>query len=82
MVHTISILQCSFYLKLIYSFFAGADLALLSLSDHNIITFGTFGLWGALLGKDKKITICPKDFAKTDIGKEVHKAKRPDWIFL
>ena len=63
-------------------FFAGADLALLSLSDHNIITFGTFGLWGALLGKDNKITICPKDFAKTDIGKEVHKAKRPDWIFL
>merc|ERR1711994_443042 len=25
------------------------DLALLSLSNHSIITFGTFGLWGSLL---------------------------------
>ena len=59
------------------------DLALLSLSNHSIITFGTFGLWGSLLGNGyNRLTVCPKDYRVTDIGKEVYKAKLPNWIFL
>ena len=63
--------------------FLETDLALLSLSNHSIITFGTFGLWGSLLGYgDSRLTIVPKDYRVTDIGKEVYKAKLPNWIFL
>jgi hypothetical protein len=71
------------FLFYIHNFFflSEVDLALLSLSDHSIITYGKFGLWGSLLGKEHKVTICPKDFMKTDIGMEVHKAKLPNWIF-
>ena len=61
--------------------FIGVDLALLTLSDHSIITYGTFGLWGSLLGSNGE-TICPKDFAKTDVGKEVKGAHLSNWIFL
>ena len=73
-----------FYFNFKMSFFLlETDLALLSLSNHSIITFGTFGLWGSLLGNgDKRLTICPKDYRITDIGKEVYKAKLPNWIFL
>ena len=69
-------------MKHFHFFLSAADLALLSLSDHSIITYGTFGLWGSLLGKSERLTICPKDFSKTDIGKEVHQANLPNWIFL
>ena len=31
------------------SFAAGLDLAILSLCDHSILDYGTFGMWGALL---------------------------------
>ena len=58
------------------------DLALLSMSDHSIVTYGTFGIWGSLLGNEDKLTIFPKDFIKTDVGKEVNKVKSPNWIFL
>ena len=30
-------------------FDVGADLALLAACNHSIVTYGTFGLWGALL---------------------------------
>ena len=63
-------------------FLSEVDLALLSLSNHSIITFGKFGLWGSLLGKEDKLTVCPKDYMKTDIGTEVHRAKFSNWIFL
>ena len=68
--------------KEIFIFIIGADLALLSLSDHSIITYGTFGMWGSLLGNNNGVTICPKEFAKTDVGKEVKRANLPNWIFL
>jgi hypothetical protein len=30
-------------------FFSGIDLALLAQANHSILTYGTFGMWGALL---------------------------------
>ena len=59
----------------------GTDLALLSMCDHMIISHGTYGMWGSLLGSNGE-TICPKDFAKTDVGKEVKSAHLSNWIFL
>ena len=60
----------------------GIDLALLSLSDHSIITYGTFAMWGSLLRKKDGLTVCPKDFAKTNVGREVKRANLQNWIFL
>ena len=60
-------------------------MALLSLSDHSIISYGTFGMWGALLG-NKGETIMSKDFIKTDIGTRVNEAVKKhnitNWTFL
>ena len=47
---------------------ASTSLALLSLVQGSIITFGTFGLWGALLGGNGCELIMPKDFVHTDVG--------------
>ena len=30
-------------------FISGIDLSLLSMANHSIVTYGTFGIWGALL---------------------------------
>ena len=64
------------------------DMALLSLSDHSILSYGTFGLWGALLANRLKSgeTVMAKDFLQTDIGEklqwalETHTTK--NWTFL
>ena len=58
----------------------GVDLALLSLADHSILSYGTFGVWGSLLA-GRGETIIPKDAQKTGIGQQVAKAKIPDWSF-
>ena len=31
--------------------FVGFDLCVLASSDHTLITYGTFGLWGAILSR-------------------------------
>ena len=31
--------------------FVGFDLCVLASSDHNIITYGSFGMWGAILSR-------------------------------
>ena len=53
-------------------------MALLSLSDHSIISYGTFGMWGALLG-NKGETIMSKDFLRTDIGTQIATANLTNW---
>ena len=60
-------------------------MALLSLSDHSIISYGTFGMWGALLANNGE-TIMSKDFIKTDVGERVKEAvdrhNMTNWTFL
>ena len=48
-------------------------MALLSLAHHSIISYGTFGMWGALLANNGE-TIMSRDFIKTDIGTKVNEA--------
>ena len=49
-------------------------MALLSLSNHSIITYGTFGLWGALLAKDGEV-VMPKGYGSHRINKEINLAR-------
>ena len=58
----------------------GVDLALLSLADHSILSYGTFGVWGALLA-GRGETLLPKDANKGIVGKGVEKAKIPNWTY-
>ena len=46
-------------------------LAVLSLCEGSILTYSTFGLWGALLRKNQWNIIMPKEIVITDIGKYV-----------
>ena len=57
------------------------DLALLSLADHSILSYGSFGMWGALLA-GRGETILPKNITKTDVGMAIRRAKIPNWTFI
>ena len=57
------------------------DLALLSMADHSILTYGSFGVWGALLAKGGE-TIMSKELVQTDIGIEISNANLPNWKFI
>ena len=57
-------------------------LALLSLSEGSILTYSTFGLWGALLRKDIEDTILPVGIVNTDIGTYVSGANISGVTFL
>ena len=57
------------------------DLVLLSQADHSILTYGTYGMWGALLAKGGE-TIMSKDFLKTDIGSQINLANITNWKSL
>ena len=48
-------------------------MALLSLADHAIISYGSFGMWGSLLA-NRGETIMSKDFIKTDVGSHMKNA--------
>ena len=57
------------------------DLALLSLADHSILTYGSFGVWGAFLAKGGEV-IMSTNLTQTDIGNEILKANLPRWKFI
>ena len=61
---------------------ASVSLAVLSLADHSILTYSTFGLWGALLRINKGDTIMPEETKKTDIGFYAFNANIPGLTFL
>ena len=57
-------------------------LALLSLADHSILTYSTFGLWGALLRKTNGEMIMPQEMSKTDTGYYALNANIPNLKLL
>jgi len=55
-------------------------LALLSLANHSIITYGTFGMWGALLaGGDCLMPLSDKDFY---VNKQIIRANLTGWEMM
>jgi hypothetical protein len=56
-------------------------MALLSLADHSIATYGTFGMWGALLAGGGE-AIFPKGSLETDFGFAIKRASLPHWKFI
>ena len=56
-------------------------MALLSLADHSIMTYGSFGMWGSLLAKGGE-TVLPKDNVKSDVGAAIKRAQLSGWTFL
>ena len=63
-------------------------MALLSLSDHSILSYGSFGVWGALLANRLETgeTIMSNNFTNTDVGERVRIAVEKhdvkNWTFL
>ena len=58
-------------------------LALLALADHSILTYSTFGLWGALMrNKEGGEIIMPEETKKTDIGYYAFDANIPGLTFM
>ena len=79
--HSNHILKCTKVTRfsIVSSFFhLVTDLALLSLADHSILTYGTYGMWGALLAKGGE-TLMSKEFMKTDIGSQIAAANLTNW---
>ena len=44
----------------INTYFSGIDMALMAMSDVLILSYGSYGDFGALFGKDKKQVLYPK----------------------
>ena len=60
----------------------GVDLALLSFSNHSIISYGSFSMWGALLSTNGGEVVMPKDYALTDVGERINMTNIPNWRFI
>ena len=63
-----------------FSIFLGIDLALLSQANHSILTYGTFGMWGALMSAGS--AVMPSTHVKTIVSQEIQEANLPGWIFI
>ena len=61
--------------------FAGIDHALLRQANHSIMTYGSFGMWGALLNKGGEIVI-PKSHIKYETLKYMLKANLSNIVIL
>jgi hypothetical protein len=66
--------------KNLITLIAGVDLAMLSQANHSILTYGTFGMWGALMAGGE--ALMPRSHINTKESKEVTKADLPGWSFL
>ena len=65
-------------------FDVGADLALLAACNHSIVTYGTFGLWGALLSGGATImstqAVVLRDLVeRADLKNFVFVDEKEDW---
>ena len=59
--------------ELLKIIFAGIDHALLRQANHSIMTYGSFGMWGALLNRGGEIVI-PKSHVEYETLKHMLKA--------
>jgi len=64
----------------LHHFFSGIDLALLSQANHSIMTYGTFGMWGALLAGGQ--TVLAKSHLVNEPSKDIQKAELTGWEFV
>lgn len=66
-------------------FVLGIDMAILSLAHHSILSYGTFGMWGALLANNGE-TIIPKIALGSAVGQRIQEAVNKynftNWKFL
>ena len=62
-------------------FIKGVDMALLSFSNHSIITYGTFAMWSALFSRKGEVDM-PEDHVKTELGRKIQMAQIPNWKFI
>jgi len=58
----------------------GIDMLTLSLTNHTILTYGTYGQWGAFFSGGQ--AVWPKSHEDTNELKEVTKAEIPGWTFI
>lgn len=58
----------------------GIDLALLSLANHSILTYGTFGMWGAILAGGH--VVLPKSHAMNQPSVDMEQAQIPYWEWI
>ena len=56
-------------------------MAMLSLADHSILTYGTYGMWGALLAKGGTVTM-PKGYENHTATSQIKLAEMKNWIFV
>ena len=65
---------------MLYTPYTGRDLCILSLMDHTILTYGTFGMWGALLNGGT--AVLPPGYQDTVEMREIDKANINGWTVL
>ena len=77
------------YFQISYIFFAGIDMALLSMCDHVIISHGTFGIWAAFLASSNNshimAEILPNKKKQNQVMEEIvamKQANLSNFIFL
>ena len=61
------------------------DLALLAQADHSILSYGTFGVWGALLAKDGEVCMAA-GYSSHRINQEIEAVKSigllKNWFYV
>ena len=64
-----------------FVFISAIDLALLSQADYSIMSYGTFGLWGALLAGDGEVLL-PKSHRKADVSQLIEAGQMDRFKFI
>ena len=78
-------MESGYVLILLNFSYLAIDLAILTLADHSILSYGTFGMWGSLLSNSQE-TIIPKIALKSHVGAKINEAvmkyNLTSWKFL